>query len=60
MTDGTPNARILAIWQEFDHLHKTAEGDSAQMVQALKLHAEVINIRMAGIEALLSMIARKP
>ncbi|MFA8356964.1 hypothetical protein ACEPT7_03590 [Burkholderia ubonensis] len=45
--------RINELWAEFDDLASKSENEDVQfLIRAIKLHAELVNARLAALEAL--------
>ncbi|AWV01905.1 hypothetical protein DM992_20625 [Burkholderia sp. JP2-270] len=45
--------RIKEMWAEFDDLASKSENEDVQfLIRAIKLHAELMNARLAALEAL--------
>ena len=52
---------IRKLWAEFDDLAYKSENEDVQfLIRAIKLHAEVTNIRLGALEALVGMAAKNP
>lgn len=48
-----PGERENELWAEFDDLASKSENEDVQfLIRAMKLHAELVNIRLAALEAL--------
>jgi hypothetical protein len=52
---------VKKLWAEFDDLASKSENEDVQfLIRAIKLHAEVTNIRLAALESLADKAARNP
>ncbi len=50
--------RIKAIWAEFNEVLNAADRESMAIIMAIKLQTEVINLRLATLEASLARTPR--
>jgi hypothetical protein len=52
---------LKKLWAEFDDLASKSESEDVQFViRAIKLHAEVIDSRLAALEAIANMSVKHP
>ena len=52
---------VRKLWAEFDDLASKSENEDVQfLIRAIKLHAEVMNVRLSALEALAGMAAKNP
>ncbi|WP_176016595.1 hypothetical protein [Burkholderia sp. BCC0398] len=44
--------QVKELWTEFDDLASKSENEDVQfLIRAIKLHAELVNVRLAALEA---------
>lgn len=52
---------LKKLWAEFDDLASKSESEDVQFViRAIKLHAEVMDSRLAALEAIANVSAKHP